>query len=174
VRDSCRDTTGYTAHVSVRTDQRGTAILTRDSISTERPSGRSTEAKYRYTLFVNTSAPAVSSREPFFNTDVIYLLRHSPQYYILSCDFKCVLCWAQCSTDCSVCVTHWIVLGRRNFNRYARSDSRMFGLASYLRLSWPRSAQLVLSHCRSKPINPTPRHFNTRCRPVLLLCWLND
>lgn len=86
------------------TTQRGTAIITRDTIQLDKvdmlPSGRGIAAWYGSVYCVNIYAPSGpcrrSEREEFFNTEVPYLLRMIPQNFIIGGDF--------------VSCTHWTAL----------------------------------------------------------------
>jgi exonuclease III len=96
---------GYTAHVNVGTEQRGTAILIRNHLTMDRidvlPSGRGIAGYYQGTYIVNIYAPSGAARkaerEEFFNVELSYLFRAMPQNYILGGDFNCDLTQADCT-----------------------------------------------------------------------------
>jgi exonuclease III len=77
---------GYTAHLNVGINKRGTVILTREQISltniTRLPSGRGMAASYQRVCFVNIYAPSGTAnrqeREEFYNVELVYLLRSLP------------------------------------------------------------------------------------------------
>lgn len=70
---------GYTAHLNVGTNKRGTAILTREQISltniTRLPSGRGMAASYQGIWLVNLYAPSGTAnrqeREDFYNAELV-------------------------------------------------------------------------------------------------------
>jgi len=82
---------GYTAHLNVGTNKRGTAILTREQISlnkiTRLPSGRRMAASYQGIWLVNLYAPSGTAnrqeREDFNNAELVYLLRTLPPTMIV-------------------------------------------------------------------------------------------
>jgi len=77
---------GYTAHLNIGINKRGTAILTREQISitniTRLPSGRGMAASYQGIWLVNLYAPSGTAnrqeREDFYNVELVYLLRSLP------------------------------------------------------------------------------------------------
>ena len=90
---------GYTAHLNVGINKRGTAILTREQISltniTQLPSGRGMAASYQRVCFVNIYAPSDTAnrqeREEFYNVELVCLLRSLPPTMMVGGDFNCVL-----------------------------------------------------------------------------------
>jgi exonuclease III len=90
---------GYRAHVNTDTNQRGAAIITRDTMRLDSlemlPSGRGIAAWYAYVYCVNIYAPSGTSRrserEAFFNTEIPCLLHMIPQNFSLGGDFNCFL-----------------------------------------------------------------------------------
>jgi exonuclease III len=96
---------GYTAHVNVGTEQRGTAILIRNHLTMDRinvlQSGRGRAGYYQGTNIVNIYAPSgaepSAEREEFFNVELPYLFGAMPHNYILGGDFNCVLTQADCT-----------------------------------------------------------------------------
>jgi exonuclease III len=93
------DVRGYTAHVNIGANERGTAILTRDHLTLtdiERlPTGRGMSACLDGITLVNIYAPSGAERrrerDAFFATDLPYLLRRIPQTLLLGGDFNSVL-----------------------------------------------------------------------------------
>ena len=96
---------GYTAHLNIGINKRGTAILTREQISitniTRLPSGRGMAASYQGIWLVNLYAPSGTAnrqeREDFYNVELVYLLRSLPPTMIVEGDFNCVLSQADCT-----------------------------------------------------------------------------
>jgi exonuclease III len=89
---------GYTTHVNVGTEMRGTALVTRDTMKFENinklPSGRGMTAEFRGITLINIYAPSENAkrreREHFFNNELAYLLRNTPTNILLGGDFNCV------------------------------------------------------------------------------------
>ena len=85
--------------MNVGTDELGTAILTKNSISFERvemlPNGRGMSGVYHNTYFINVYAPSGTNkrkeRNDFYQNEIPYLFRTLPSQYILGGDFNCVL-----------------------------------------------------------------------------------
>lgn len=83
----------------ISTEQRGTAVVTRGSLSvTEMEklrTGRGVPCHYRNTLFVNLYADDGNAHrrdgDHFFNTELVCLLWHAPQNFIVGGNFTCVL-----------------------------------------------------------------------------------
>jgi hypothetical protein len=98
---------GYTAHVNIGTDRRGTAILMRQPLSLERidvlPSGRGIAGYYTETYIVNVYAPLGAARraerQEFCHVHLPYLFRSMPRHFILGGDFNCVLSKSDCTGE---------------------------------------------------------------------------
>jgi len=96
---------GYTAHLNIGINKRGTAILTREQISltniTRLPSERGMAASYQGVWFVNLYAPSGTAnrqeRKDFYNVELVYLMRSLPPTKIVGGDFNCVLSQADCT-----------------------------------------------------------------------------
>jgi endonuclease/exonuclease/phosphatase family metal-dependent hydrolase len=96
---------GYKAHTNIGINNRGTAMLTRETKTltniTRLPSGRGMADCYRGVLITNINAPSGSSRrqerENFYNVELTYLLRSIPPTMIIGGDFNSV----PSQTDCT-------------------------------------------------------------------------
>jgi len=96
---------GYTAHLNIGINKRGTAILTREQISltnkTRLPPGRGMAANYQGIWLVYLYAPSGTAnrqeREDFYKVELVYLLRSLPSTMIVGGDFSCVLSQAECT-----------------------------------------------------------------------------
>jgi exonuclease III len=89
---------GYTIHYNTGTSQRGTAILTRDTIVVTSlfriPSGRAIAASLGTLLIVNVDAPSGTpkrSERGAFNNDLPFLLGSAPADTLLGGEFNCIL-----------------------------------------------------------------------------------
>jgi exonuclease III len=90
---------GYKAHTNIGINNRGTAMLTRGSITPTNImgllSGRGMAACYRGVWIVNIYTPSGSSRrqerENFYKVELTYLLWSIPPTMIIGGDFNCVL-----------------------------------------------------------------------------------
>jgi exonuclease III len=82
---------GYNAYFNVRTNERGTTMLTREPFTltniTKLSSGRGMAVSYRAVWLVDIYAPSGSAktqeRENFYNVELSYLLRSIPPTMII-------------------------------------------------------------------------------------------
>jgi hypothetical protein len=103
----------YTAIYCIGTEQSGTAIFTRGSLSvTEMEklrTGRGVPCHYRNTFFVNVFASSVNAYRRdcfhFVDTELLYLHWHAPQNCIVGGDFSCVLSPLDCASEFRSCRT---------------------------------------------------------------------
>ena len=85
-------------YTNVGTAMRGTALVTREEITigniTKLPSGCAIAAEFRGIWMINIYAPSGATRkkerEPFFESELAYLLRASPINMIEGGDFNCL------------------------------------------------------------------------------------
>ena len=90
---------GYNTHYNIGATMRGTAIITRDSISLENvtrlPSWRAIAAKYQEIWIINIYAPSGTARkqdrENFYNNEVPYIIATAGEHILLGGDFNCIL-----------------------------------------------------------------------------------
>ena len=124
---------GYTAHMNVGTERRGTAILAKEGITLTNvkrlPSGTGIATMYEGLWLVNVYAPSWTARrqdrETFYNSDLPYLLPYSRTDMILAGDFNCVLA----DSDST---------GRRNYSRALASVVHGFNLTDAWEATPPR------------------------------------
>jgi hypothetical protein len=98
---------GYTAHVNIGTDHRGTAILMRRPLSLERidvlPSGRGLAGCYKATYVVNMYVPSGAARraerEEFYHVHLPYLSWPIPQHFLLGGYFNYVMSKSDCTGE---------------------------------------------------------------------------
>ena len=96
---------GYSAHINIGTEKRGTAILMKEGISVNNiktlPSGRGIAGLFEDTWLINVYTPSVAEKrhewENFFTTELAYLLPTGPTEILLAGDFNCVLSPADCT-----------------------------------------------------------------------------
>ena len=89
----------YNTQVNLGTDQRGTAIITKEEIDIRAikriPSGRGIAVDIGGIWYVNVYAPSGAEksreREEFFNTDLLLLLPDTPTDILLAGDFNCIV-----------------------------------------------------------------------------------
>jgi hypothetical protein len=89
----------YTTHINIGTEERGTAILTKEGLSLTQirrlPSGRGMTVILKWIFSVNIYAPSgggrKQKREYFYNTEVPYLLPVTQTDLILAGEFNSVL-----------------------------------------------------------------------------------
>jgi exonuclease III len=95
---------GYTTHINIGTEMRGTALVVKTGIKLTQvrrlPTGRGISANINRTCFVNIYAPSGAERrkerEYFYNSELPPLLPTYGNDMILAGDFNCVL--SRCDT----------------------------------------------------------------------------
>jgi len=131
----------YTAHMNIRTEGRGTAILAKEGLiltNTQRiPSGRGIAATLHGIRIVNIYAPSGSEKrremEAFYNGEVATLLPTASTEMVEAGDFNCVLSTADCT-------------GQGN---YSKALARLIrGLD--LRDAWDATTRTVFTHYTTK------------------------
>jgi len=96
---------GYSAHINVGTEKRGTAILMEEGISVNNikklPSGRGIAGLFKDTWLINVYAPSGAEkrheRENSFTTELADFLPTGPREILLAGGFNCVLSPADCT-----------------------------------------------------------------------------
>jgi exonuclease III len=103
--DIFKNIRGYEAYMNIGTNERGTAIMTKEPIRlteiTTLPSGRGLAAVYNGIGLINIYAPSgvenKQERKRFYNTEVFGLFSPNPEPLIIGGDFNSVLT----ATDCT-------------------------------------------------------------------------